>query len=202
MKNISKLIELVSLEAKIQLPETFWKEVFSFATFKSLKKGEVMVDAGVYDPDVYFVESGLIRGTFMDKMSERTAGFALPGTLLISFHCFYGDEPSYYRFEACVPSRVVRIPCKIFRTMIEKHHDFAIWVMEANQNQLYHAEIKNKLISGDAKERLRQLIDGWPEIILKVSSKHLASYLGITEVHLSRIKSEILREERKKNDIY
>ena len=71
--------------------------------------------------------------------------------------------------------------------------------MEANQNQLYHAELKNRLISGDAKERLRQLIEGWPEIILKVSSKHLASYLGITEVHLSRIKSEILKEGR--NDL-
>ncbi len=194
MKDIAKLIELISEEAKIRIPEALWEELFSYSTVRTLKRKEAMIDAGDFDPDVYFVKSGLIRGTFMDKTSERTAGFALPGTLLISFHCFYGQEASYYRFEACVPSEVVRIPASVFRMMIEKYHEFAIWVMEANQNQLYHAELKNRLISGDAKERLRQLIEGWPEIILKVSSRHLASYLGITEVHLSRIKSEILRE--------
>lgn len=194
MKDFAKFIELVSQEARLELPESFWQELFSSSTVVTLRRKEPMIDAGEYDPDVYFVKSGLIRGTFMDKTAERTAGFALPGTLLISFHCFYGQEPSFYRFEACVPSHVVRVPVAIFRSMVEKNHNFAIWVMEANQNQLYHAELKNRLVSGDAKERLRQLIDGWPEIILKVSSKHLASYLGITEVHLSRIKSEILRD--------
>ncbi len=194
MKSNADFLELVAEEAKIRLPKGFWEELFSYSTVRTLKRKEAMIDAGEFDPDVYFVKSGLIRGTFMDKTSERTAGFALPGTLLISFHCFYAQEASYYRFEACVPSQVVRIPSAVFRMMIEKHHEFAIWVMEANQNQLYHAELKNRLISGGAKERLRSLIEGWPEIILKVSSKHLASYLGITEVHLSRIKSEILRE--------
>lgn len=194
MKNIASLIDLISEEAKIRISDSIWNELFSYSTIRNLKRKEAMIDAGEYDPDVYFVKDGLIRGTFMDKTSERTAGFGLPGTLLISFHCFYGNEPSYYRFEACVPSQVVRVPGNVFRMMIEKYHEFAIWVMEANQNQLYHAELKNCLISGDAKERLRQLIEGWPEIILKVSSKHLASYLGVTEVHLSRVKSEILRE--------
>lgn len=197
MKNTATLIELISEEAKIRIPDNIWNELFSYSTIRKLKRKEAMIDAGEYDPDVYFVKDGLIRGTFMDKTSERTAGFALPGTLLISFHCFYGNEPSYYRFEACVPSQVIRVPANVFRMMIEKYHDFAIWVMEANQNQLYHAELKNCLISGDAKERLRQLIEGWPEIILKVSSKHLASYLGVSEVHLSRVKSEILRENNR-----
>lgn len=197
MKNTATLIELISEEAKIRIPDTIWNELFSYSTIRKLKRKEAMIDAGEYDPDVYFVKDGLIRGTFMDKTAERTAGFALPGTLLISFHCFYGNEPSYYRFEACVPSQVIRVPAHVFRMMIEKYHEFAIWVMEANQNQLYHAELKNCLISGDAKERLRQLIEGWPEIILKVSSKHLASYLGVSEVHLSRVKSEILRENNR-----
>ena len=197
MRNLDKLIDLISDEAKIRLPREMWQELFFYASVRSLKRREALIDAGEYDPDVYFVASGLIRGTFMDKTSERTAGFALPGRLLISFHCFYEQDASYYRFEACVPSKVVRIPSAVFRMMTEKYHQFALWVMEANQNQLYHAELKNRLISGDAKERLRQLIEGWPEIILKVSSKHLASYLGITEVHLSRIKSEILKEGKK-----
>lgn len=195
MKNLTKLIDLISQEAKIQLPYEFWEDFLKDAEVIRLKRKEAMIDAGEYDPDIYIVKDGLIRGTFMDKTSERTAGFALPGTLLISFHCYYGQEPSFYRFEAIVPSEVVKIPASKFRATIENNHDFAIWVMEANQNQLYHAELKNRLVSGDAKERLRQLIDGWPEIILKVSSKNLASYLGISEVHLSRIKSEILFEK-------
>ena len=80
MRNLDKLIDLISDEAKIRLPREMWQELFFYASVRSLKRREALIDAGEYDPDVYFVASGLIRGTFMDKTSERTAGFALPGT--------------------------------------------------------------------------------------------------------------------------
>lgn len=229
MRNLKHLL---ALEAKKQLSETIFDRLLASGEEVTLPTYGAMIDAGVYDPDIYIVKKGMIRGTYLDKKLEKTAGFALPGSLLISFHCYYGGEPSYYRYEACCPTVVVRIPKAAFDDLIEDSHEFALWVMSAHQNQLYYTEFKNKLLSGDSKSRLIQLttrLQGiipsrdttaplsssdltenshdskvknelharWKEIFHIVPSKIIASYLGITQQHLSRIKREILTEGRR-----
>ncbi len=41
-----------------------------------------MIDAGEFNPNIYIVKYGLIRGTYLDKNMEKTAGFALPGFII------------------------------------------------------------------------------------------------------------------------
>lgn len=223
MENLKKLL---SLEAHYRIRPELLDELLSAGTVINLDKYEALIDSGVYDPNIYIVKKGLIRGTYMDKNIEKTAGFALPGVLLISFHCYYNQESSFYRFEACCPTTLVKIPKRHFDGMIAKHHEFAQWVLSAHQNQLYYTECKNQFLSGDAKSRLLHLtqnISGipqltervgpgtlddkthsdmvkkeaylrWKDIFNLVPYKIIASYLGITEQHLSKIKKELLRE--------
>lgn len=223
-QDLSHLSRLLALEATYRLrPETM-EEFLAGGTLIALDTYEPMIDAGVFDPNIYIVKTGLIRGTYLDKNTEKTAGFALPGTVLMSFHCYYGHEPSYYRFEACCPTTLLRVPRQYFDEMLERSHEFSLWIMSMHQNQLYYNESRNRLLSGDAKTRLIQLTrymsgnadiieapdevtDGdnihralvrnglytrWKEIFRLVPSKIIASYLGITEQHLSKIKREVL----------
>lgn len=228
---MDRLKKLLALEAKQQLREEVFDTLLNGGEEIRLSTYEPMIDAGEYNPNVFIVKEGLIRGTYLDKNIEKTAGFALPGTLLISFHCYYGEAPSYYRYEACCPTTVVRIPKPFFDSLLSRSHEFALWVMSAHQNQLYYNEYKNSLLSGDAKSRLIQLtrrlseiipdttqdrpdkdvvVYGenhenmvkkaihvrWKEIFQLVPSKIIASYLGITEQHLSKIKKELLKGSR------
>lgn len=226
---MDRLKKLLALEARQQLREEIFDRLLEAGEEISLSTYEPMIDAGEFNPNVFIVKEGLIRGTYLDKNIEKTAGFALPGTLLISFHCYYGGEPSYYRYEACCPAVVMRIPKVFFDGLMEQSHEFALWVASAHQNQLFYNEFKNQLLSGDAKSRLLQLtkrLSGivpesrsdaparqsmpyddshdlkvkkelhtrWKEIFRIVPSKVIASYLGITEQHLSKIKKELLKE--------
>lgn len=54
MRNLDKLIDLISDEAKIRLPREMWQELFFYASVRSLKRREALIDAGEYDPDVLF----------------------------------------------------------------------------------------------------------------------------------------------------
>lgn len=216
------LRQLLALEARYVARPEVLDEFLAGGTPVRLDTYGAMIDAGEFNPDIYVVKEGLVRGTYMDKNIEKTAGFALPGTLLISFHCYYGGEPSYYRFEACCPTTVIRIPRDYFDDYLHRSHEFALWVMSAHQNQLFYNECKNQVLSGDAKSRLLQLtrrlsglVDGsclhendtpdnhdqrvktelytrWKAIFRIVPSKIIASYLGITEQHLSKIKRQII----------
>lgn len=223
-----ELQQMLSLEATFRLAPEIMDHLLDGGKVISLKTYDPMIDTGEFNPDVYVVKSGLIRGTYLDRNTEKTAGFALSGSLLISFHCYYGNEPSYYRFEACCPSEVVRISHDYFNAMLDNSHDFTKWVMSAHQNQLYYNESKNMVLSGDAKSRLIQLtqrLSGlldttgdkkrdtdmleapvshdmkvkselfgrWRDIFRIVPSKIIASYIGITEQHLSKIKRELLK---------
>ena len=96
----ARLKTLLALEAKQRLREEVFDELLAAGEEIVLSTYEPMIDAGEFNPNIYIVKYGLIRGTYLDKNMEKTAGFALPGSLLISFHCYYGGEPSFYRFEA------------------------------------------------------------------------------------------------------
>lgn len=220
-----RLKKLLALEARVRLREELFDRLLDGGEEIGLHTYQPMIDAGEFNPNIYIVKEGLIRGTYLDRNNEITAGFAIPGTLLISFHSYYDNEPSYYRYEACCPSVVVRIPKSHFDGLARESHEFALWVMSAHQNQLYYAEVRNRLLSGDAKSRLLQLtsrlssafpapqgdtsahdhashdmmmkeqLNSRHKTILQiVPSKIIASYLGITEQHLSKIKKEILKE--------
>ena len=105
-----QLKKLLALEAKQRLREEVFDTLLDGGEELHLSTYEPMIDAGEFNPHIFIVKEGLIRGTYLDKNMEKTVGFALPGTVIISFHCYYGGEPSYYRYEACCPTVVVRIP--------------------------------------------------------------------------------------------
>ena len=93
--DLSNLKQLMALEASYRLRPEIMDKFLAGGSIVTLDTYEPMIDAGVYNPNIYIVKTGLVRGTYLDKNIEKTAGFALPGTLLISFHCYYAHEPSY-----------------------------------------------------------------------------------------------------------
>lgn len=185
------ILSLLALEAKYQIEAALLKRLLQGGSVVSLNKYEPLIDAGEYNPDVFVIGEGIIRGTYIDKNAEITTGFALPGTLLFSFHCYYGQLPSFMRFEACCRSEVIRIPRSYFDDMIRRSHEFAIWVMSANQNQLYYNECRYNLISGDAKSRLRSLFKRWSDVHPGVPSDIIASSFAVSESHDSRLRREL-----------
>lgn len=214
-----KIIDLLLLEANRPVSRSELAHLLEEAQPIRLSTYDPLIDSGQYDPNIYVIKSGLLRGTYLDKNMERTVAFGLPGTILINFHSFYAHEPSFFRFEACCASEVLRIPRVHFDNMLAASHEFALWMLSAHQNQLFYHEVRKRLLCGDAKTRLRQLADRladsfptsaveaaqtkdsknavytrWKEIFKLVPSKIIASYIGITEQHLSKIKRELLFE--------
>ena len=57
------------------------------------------------------------------------------------------------------------------------------------QCQLYFYEMKQAVINGNARERFKSLMDRRPEIMARVPMKKIASYLGITQSYLCRLKT-------------
>lgn len=195
---MEKVEKLLLNECNYPLSEKIMERFLAPREEIPLKKNEILVMSNVIDTNIYVVEDGILRFSYMDGLREVTFGFALPGTMIISMHSFYCHLPVFYQIEACCPSKVVKIPKKHYDTMVTESHDFARWALEMANGQLFFYEKKNHIINGDAKERYLSLVHNRPDILEKVPLKIIASYLGITQSYLSRLKKQIHQNEQKK----
>jgi CRP-like cAMP-binding protein len=162
-----------------------------------LKRGEPLIDYGALDTNVYVVKEGIMRVAYFNGFRENTYGFALPGTLMVSYYPFYNGEPAFSKFEACCPSTVMKITKAKFLGLARQSHDFAQWMMFMSLCQLFVHEKKREIVNGDAKERFEAFIDVRPQIVENVSAKILASYIDITPQYISRLKRQFAHKTKK-----
>lgn len=110
-------------------------------------------------------------------------------------HSFILGQPSYYRIEACCPVTVLRIPPRDFWDLCRKNNDVAVWQLNLAYGQLAFFEHINSTVQrGSARERYMSMVTNRPEVVANVSLKTLASYLGVTQEYLSRLRKKLKKE--------
>ena len=75
---------------------------------------------------------------------------------------------------------------------------FMRWMFEWFLGQIYTIERKRTILTGSASERYDALIKRRPELIRQVPIKAIASYLGIAETSLSRLRNPKKRSYKKR----
>jgi CRP-like cAMP-binding protein len=142
----------------------------------------------------YFLETGYIRSYVNDKDGLETT------TNIFSASCFVNDFSSFFK----------RFPA---RQNFETLSDCQGWAMSLENVEKYfhhspefrefgrllvlnHYELLNdrmiEMIKDAAEIRYSKLLTKHPDIVQNVSLKIIASFLGITDTSLSRIRKEII----------
>jgi CRP-like cAMP-binding protein len=195
-KDLNELKELLNGECTYRMKDETMDRFVELMSGMELKDKEVLVPYGRFDSNIYIVREGIFRYVYFDGTKEVTFGFALPGTLMISYYSFYKHESSFFQIEACCRSSVMKISKADFDELTERSNDFARWMLRLSAAQLWHYEQKLAVVNGGAGERLEALFKKRPEIIENVSSRILATYIGIIPSSLSRLKRQLMKKQR------
>lgn len=195
---MDKLKDELSYECGYEISDSLFATILGASAEVNLRKGDVLYCQQKVNRDVYILKEGILRLKFFDGEKERTHAFALPATVMISYHSYFMGLPSYIQVEACTETTLLKITKSDFDALILQSHEFAIWVAYFNISQLFYYEKKLSVIKGTAKERYLALVENRPEIIRHVASKIVASYLGITPQYLSNIKRAYYKKLRNK----
>jgi CRP-like cAMP-binding protein len=185
---MDRLRQLLNAECPYRLPDELMDKFMDALTEVKLEPKEMLVPYGKMDDNVYIVKDGIIRYCYFDGDTEKTAGFAVPGTMMLQWHCYYMREPSVFQLEACGNSVVMKMSKNELERMIAGSLDFARWMLSMFAGQLYAYDRKTVVISGMADERFAALLENRPEIMNNVPLKIIASYLGVTPHYLSRLR--------------
>lgn len=150
-----------------------------------------IISAGEVNPDIYIVVEGILRCWYKDEDREVTAFFSNIPTIAINFHSYYGDLPSFYNFQSCTPAKLIHITRDAYNSFIRRCPEFAYWNLRIAQHQLFCFEIKRSLNQGKAKDKYLSLVKELPDIMSSVPLQIVASYLGISPQHLSRLRRSL-----------
>ncbi len=192
-KDRELLHRLLDAECSMQMSHDLVDEFINLGRLRFLRRRECIIRAGDIDDDLYIIVSGIMRSWYRNGEQEGTQAFGPPGAIVQSFHCYYEGLPSSTNFEACCPVRLLHIRRADFDALVERSAEFARWNLRLAQCQLYHYEIKRRVINGSARERYEKLINHRPEIIKNVPLKVIATYLGVTPEYLSKLRRIILK---------
>lgn len=178
-------------ESDFPLTDSLYDYITDNSTEVCYGKGEAVVDIDNIDRDVYIVKDGIVRGYMTHDGVETNVYFGMEGTLLSSMQGFSMGQPAIIRIEACCNTTMLRLRKSTFDRMMEESNEFCRWVAGVFTRRSCYDELKAKVMNGDARWRYEWLERCRPELFDNVPLKAIASYLKMTEVHVSRIRKKI-----------
>lgn len=185
--NLKQLIQLFSGIGGDDL-----EQVLTCFKKKIVKKNEILVAAGDVAKEFYFINSGCIRTYFITKQGhEKTRYLMIEPSIGTALTSFISQKPSFEFVDALEETELLAI----------SHHDFYRLAADIPQWKNFYLKIMEmaysfqnrkieSLVTLSAKERYTQLLNENPKAVQRVSNKIIASYLGIKQETLSRLKSK------------
>ncbi|MBX3585343.1 MAG: Crp/Fnr family transcriptional regulator [Ramlibacter sp.] len=155
-----------------------------------LTRGEPLLRAGDIWQHLWWVEAGALRLFYLDRVgTESNKNFFLPGAMLWPVTPWLRAQPAAFHVEPLEDSIVWALPLDGASETARRgpawqaleHHTVCALLdgkMQREQAFLQHS----------AQERYALLLAHQPDWAARIPLKHLASYLGVTDVTLSRLR--------------
>jgi CRP-like cAMP-binding protein len=165
---------------------------------QTLRRGVHLLRGGERATRAFVVLDGVLREYWvLGDGSERTKGFSVEGELIGSLSDLNSRRPSRTSIDALTPASVASFD---FAQLVALAREQPAWVrfFQAMVLRLYLAKSEREweLLALDAAGRYTRFRERFVGIEARIPQRVVASYLGITPVHLSRLRGRAVRARR------
>lgn len=184
MNLINYIKGIIPLSAEIE------NEIIGLTSINTFQKNHVLVQQGTVYRRLHFVEKGLVRMYFStNDDKEITYRFVEQDSFLATLDSYVSGRPSLYSIHTIEETTLSTISFSDFQMLLNKHlilekvHSFILRNgVEEMSRRLMALQVQS------AQERYAELLKNQPSILLRVPLGYIASYLGISQETLSRIR--------------
>ena len=162
-------------------------------TKRDLNKADYYIREGETSKEVAFVLSGILRSFYIsNKGEEITYCITFPNNLMTAYSSFITGQSTDENIQAITSVELLIVPKNKIDDLASKNPNWMKFLKVVAEQQYIELEKRIfQLQKNDALQRYADLIKKQPEYIQNIALQYLASYLGITQRHLSRIRREI-----------
>jgi len=156
----------------------------------SLPKGDCLLRAGHVCRHLYFVKSGIGKVYYLKEGKEIIDWISDEGNLMTSVSSFLTQTPSLHYVELIEDSELIGISYRDLEDLYSKYHDMERLGRQLTIMALVQLQDRiNAMQFETAKKRYEDFLVRYPGCINRISLGDLASFLGMTQVTLSRVRA-------------
>jgi CRP-like cAMP-binding protein len=179
--------------------DSYWEKYIALQQRAEYPAKTILLREGKTAQNYYFIEKGCLRVWFNNNGKDTTFQFFFENEGVSSLESFQKNIPSAFTIETIEPSVIQILPRAAFFGMVkelDQHPDFLKALMEISfERQRHYMNEFLSRIRDTPLQRYLNLVRERPHIVRRVPQHYIASYLGITSVHLSRIKNQLARKK-------
>ena len=159
---------------------------------KTYKKNDFVVQEGKTSRHLGFVESGAFQYYVNLDGEEKTTYVNIESTFLASVMSFVSETPALENIRALNDGCLSLISRTNLKRLVEEVRSFKnVYINLLEFAVCGIDESRHDLIVLSAEQRYEKMLRKQPELLQQIPLQHLASMLGITPRHLSRIRNTI-----------
>ncbi len=164
----------------------------SISSNREVSKGEVLIREGQTVRYTYFVTDGCLRSFCIDKNGrQHTLQFAIKEWWISDFIAIYNNELATLTVESITDSKVIEFKAMDLANIFTKYSEFEAF--QRGNLERHVVSLQKRILNQlqlTAAERYDLFLQQYPDIESYTPNYHIASYLGITQQSLSRIRKE------------
>lgn len=172
-------------------PETR-AELAAHISTRKVKRGELILEFGSVCDQIYFVDRGVIRIFYYKEGKEITEWLADEKQFFFSIVSYFEDRPSRLIIEAIEDCDIIQLSREGLESLRRSNLEVANLVIGFYSKSLILSQKRMESLQFEsASKRYRNLLSEQPNLVGKVPLQHVASFLGITQETLSRIRASL-----------
>ncbi|MFC6457029.1 Crp/Fnr family transcriptional regulator [Paenibacillus vulneris] len=171
------------------ISEEEWKPFVERTRVRHVKQGARLIESGQHVQHAYFCSEGLFRLFYtLADGREYNVAFTLEQDYATSYAAMVTGAPSPYTIEAMEDSVVIEISYDVLNELMETSHRWERFVRKSVERLYIRKEERERqLLYLSAKERYDAFLLKYPGLEKRIAQYHIASYIGISPVSLSRL---------------
>ncbi len=212
MESLDFLKSSIRSEGGFALSDEVLDSFLSKGTLIHIPAKAYIIEPGTIDKSVWVTAAGVSKAIYFDGKKECVLGFSGPGTITLSPVSFHIGKPAFCGFQAVTNLNMLKVQKSDFDALMLESNEFARWMFGIVVGQFCAIELKAQMLSesdviSNYKNMLKRQMkldeNGFdpnrPNLLSIVSSKDIASYLGITQSYLSNLRKMFYEQQRQQS---
>ena len=168
------------------------EKILAIAEKIQLSKNKIIIQQQQINKYIYFLEEGICRIFYPKDDKEVILDFCFSGDIILPLNSYIHNLPTYEIVDTLEDCTVYRISIAELQSLYTSSLPIANWGRKLAELETIKIEARlMQSLFKSAAERYADLLRKAPQLLHHIKLGYVASYLGVSQVTLSRIRAEI-----------